>query len=110
PNCECRRRPMTDLPASVRITDLPVAGTMTGAELLEAVQTTAGVGLSVQVSASNLMIPALGALPTGGAAGTLLYKTAANNYSTAWNPISSFLSVIATTGLTTSGSTALILS
>lgn len=44
----------TTYPATVTITDLPLGTTLTGAELLEAVQTTSGVGKSVQISASQI--------------------------------------------------------
>lgn len=46
---------MTTFAASVTIVDLPVATTLTGTELFEGVQTTAGVGKSVQVSASQIV-------------------------------------------------------
>lgn len=46
---------MTTYAASVTIVDLPVGGAVTGAELFEAVQTTNGVGQSVQLSASQII-------------------------------------------------------
>ena len=47
----------TTFAAVVRIVDLPVATTITGSELMEVVQTSGGVGQSVQVALSN-SIPA----------------------------------------------------
>lgn len=44
----------TFLPATVTIPDLPVAGSLTGAELLEAVQTTNNIANSVQVSLASV--------------------------------------------------------
>jgi hypothetical protein len=49
---------MTALPAVVTIVDLPAGTTLTGAELIEAVQTVGGAGISIQVALSQL--PALG--------------------------------------------------
>jgi len=45
---------MTTFAASVTIVDLPAAGTITGAELMEAVQTSASVGQSVQISVNQI--------------------------------------------------------
>ncbi len=94
---------MTTLSAVVRIVDLPAATTITGAELFEVVQTTAGVGLSVQVPISQVMTTSLGGLPTGGATGQLLSKQSGTNFSAGWSSVVSFVSVNATT-LATSGS------
>jgi hypothetical protein len=44
----------TTLPAVVRIVDLPTGTTLTGVELFEVVQTTNGVGLSIQVLMSQI--------------------------------------------------------
>jgi hypothetical protein len=52
---------MTTFAASVTIVDLPAGTTVSGAELFEAVQTTAGVGQSVQLSLSQMLTVA--ALP-----------------------------------------------
>jgi len=94
---------MTTFAASVTIVDLPVGTTVTGAELFEAVQTTSGVGQSVQLSLTNLMT--LGGLPTGGATGTILNKSSGSNYSTQFSAINTFVAVgtaLATTGSATS--------
>jgi hypothetical protein len=45
---------MTQFAASVTIVDLPVGTTVTGLELLEAVQTTNSVGQSVQLSVNQI--------------------------------------------------------
>ncbi len=101
----------TTFAAVVRVVDLPAAAALTGAELMEVVQTSAGVGQSVQVALSNVVSPTLGALPTGGGTSQILAKSSNSNYSAAWYDLTSFISVISTTGLATSGSgTALIIS
>lgn len=87
-------------PASVTIVDLPVGTTVTGSELFEAVQTVSGIGQSVQLSLSNMLL--LGGLPTGGATGTLLNKSSGANYSTQFSAITTFVAV--GTALATSGS------
>jgi hypothetical protein len=94
----------TTLPAVVRVVDLPVATTITGAELFEVVQTTAGVGVSVQVPILAAFT-ALGGVPTGGATGTILNKSSGSNYSTQFSAINTFVNVganLATTGTATS--------
>jgi hypothetical protein len=100
---------MTTLPAVVRIIDLPTATTITGGELWEMIQTVGGVQISVQVPATAVMTTAFGALPTGGGTGQLLAKTSASNYVANWSGIASFVSVISTTGLATSGSATAII-
>lgn len=77
---------MTTLPAVVRIVDLPAATTITGAELLEVVQTASGVGLSAQVSLTQA-IASIGGLPTGGGTGNLLVKTSGTSYAAAFTSI-----------------------
>lgn len=96
---------MTTFAASVTIVDLPVGTTVTGAELFEAVQTTNGVGQSVQLSLTQIVTSITGGLPTGGGTGQILNKTNANNYSTTWSSITQFVAVgtaLATTGSATS--------
>ncbi len=77
---------MTTLPAVVRIVDLPAATTITGAELFEVVQTSSGVGLSVQVSLTQA-IASIGALPAGGGTGNLLVKTSGSSYAASFTSI-----------------------
>jgi hypothetical protein len=94
----------TTLPAVVRIVDLPIGTSITGAELIEAVQTTAGVGVSVQLSLGQLTSLVAG-LPTGGGTGQILNKTNASNFSSTWSSITQFVAVgtsLATTGSATS--------
>src|SRR5690242_3639666 len=90
----------TTLPAVVRVVDLPVGTTVTGAELFEVVQTSAGVGQSVQLSLTQLN--ALVNIPTGGATGTILNKSSGANYSSQWSNITQFVAV--GTALATAGS------
>ncbi len=90
------------LPAVVTISDLPTGTTITGAELLEAVQTVGGIGNSIQITLGNIMTSALGALPTGGATGQILNKTSGGNFSATWSNVTQFVAVGA--GLATSGS------
>lgn len=95
----------TTLSAVVRVVDLPTGTTVTGAELFEAVQTTAGVGQSVQLSLSQMLTNSVGALPTGGNTGQILNKLSTVNYSSQWSNITQFLAVgtsLATTGSATS--------
>ena len=94
---------MTTFAASVTIVDLPVGTTVTGAELFEAVQTSNGVGQSVQLSLNQLMT--FGGMPTGGATGTILNKSSGANFSTQFSNITQFVAVgtsLATTGSATS--------
>src|SRR5271156_3247840 len=91
---------MTTFAASVTIVDLPVGTTVTGAELFEAVQTSSGVGQSVQLSLTQMLT--LGGLPIGGATGTILNKSSGSNYSTQFSAINTFVNV--GTALATSGS------
>lgn len=56
---------MTFLPAVVTITDLPTGTTLTGSELLEAVQTAGGVGLSIQLPVSQIWGPGTVIASTG---------------------------------------------
>jgi len=93
----------TTLPAVVRVVDLPTGTTVTGAELFEVVQTSAGVGQSVQLSLNQLN--ALVNIPAGGATGTILNKSSGSNYSTQFSAINTFVNVgtsLATTGSATS--------
>lgn len=92
----------TTLPAVVRVVDLPTGTTVTGLELFEAVQTTGGVGLSVQLSLSQMVTSIIGGLPTGGATGTILNKSSGSNFSTQFSAINAFVNV--GTALATSGS------
>lgn len=78
---------MTSLPAVVTITDLPTGTTISGAELLECVQTVAGVQTSVQKTLSQLMTTVTGALPIGGSDGQLLMKSGATNFVAGWSVI-----------------------
>lgn len=94
---------MTTLPAVVRIVDLPVGTTITGAELWEVVQTSGGVGLSVQLPVTAIMTTSLGALPTGGNTAQILNKTSATNFAATWSGITSFVSVNTASALVTSG-------
>lgn len=98
----------TTLAAVVRIVDLPVGTTITGAELLEVIQTASGVGQSVQVSLANAVAP-LGVLPTGGGTSQILAKSSPTNFSTAWYDLTTFVSVNATTLATTGSGTALVI-
>lgn len=95
------------IPATVRIVDLPLAATISGGELIEAVQTVGGVGNSVQVSLSNVF-GAIGGLPISGATGQFLQKTGVSNFSATWANIAA--NVLASTGLAQSGSTTVALS
>lgn len=98
---------MTTLPAVVRVIDLPTGTTVTGLEAIEAVQTVAGVQISVQLPINQIMTSTLGGLPTGGGTGQILSKSSAANFSTGWSSITSFISV--GSSLATSGSaTALV--
>lgn len=99
---------MATLPAVVTIQDLPTGTTLSGTELLEAVQTVGGVAVSIQVPISQIATTAFGALPTGGATGQLLGKASGTNFVTQWVGLSSLLTAGA--GLTTSGSTAVVVS
>lgn len=95
----------TTLPAVVRVVDLPTGTTVTGLELFEAVQTTGGVGLSVQLSLSQMVTSIIGGLPTGGATGTILNKSSGSNFSTQFSAINTFVNVgtaLATSGTATS--------
>ena len=74
---------MTTFAASVTIVDLPTGTTVTGAELFEAVQTSSGVGQSVQLSLTQML--ALGGLPTGGPQ-TIRNKSSGSNYRTTFSP------------------------
>ena len=94
----------TTLPATVRVVDLPVGTTVTGAEVIEAVQTTGGIGLSVQLPL-NQIFTSIGGVPTGGATGTILNKSSGSNYSTQFSAINTFVNIgtsLATTGSATS--------
>lgn len=95
----------TTLSAVVRVVDLPAGTTVTGAELFEVVQTTGGVGQSVQLSLNQIVTSVVGALPTGGGTGQILNKTNSNNFSSTWSNITQFVAVgtsLATTGSATS--------
>lgn len=95
----------TTLPAVVRVVDLPIGTTVTGAELYEAVQTSGGVGQSVQLSLSQMMNNTVGALPAGGGTGQILNKLSGANYTSQWSSITQFVAVgtsLATTGSATS--------
>jgi len=95
----------TTLPAVVRVVDLPLGTTVTGAELFEAVQTSGGVGQSVQLSLGQMITSIIGGLPTGGATGTILNKSSGSNFSTQFSAINTFVNVgtaLATTGSATS--------
>lgn len=99
---------MAALPAVVTITDLPTGTTITGAELLEAVQSIGGVANSIQVPISQLMTTGLGALPTGGATGQVLQKSSGTNFVSNWVNPSSFITI--GTGLALAGATSLTIS
>ena len=94
----------TTLPAVVRVVDLPIGTTITGAELVEVVQTSGGVGVSIQMSL-NQAFTSIGGVPSGGATGTILNKSSGSNYSTQFSAINTFVNVganLATTGTATS--------
>lgn len=91
-------------PAVVTIPDLPTGTTLTGTELLEAVQTVGGIANSIQVALTQIMTASLGALPTGGGTGQVLDKASATNFAAQWVNISSL--VTASSGITVAGSTA----
>jgi hypothetical protein len=97
---------MTTLPAVVTITDLPTGTTITGSELLEAVQTYQGVAQSIRVSASQLF-SALGGLPSSAVTGALL-QSLGTGVSATWVTAASFVTI--GTGLARAGSTSLTLS
>lgn len=99
---------MAQIPATVTIPQLPQATTLTLAEVIEAVQTTGGVGNSVQIPLSSIATTLFGNLPVGGATGQLLEKTSGTNFSSQWVNLSSLLT--ASTGLAAAGSTAVALS
>ena len=93
----------TTFPAVVRVVDLAVGTTVTGLELFEAVQTSGGVGQSVQLTLAQMV--AYGGLPTAGNTGQILNKTSASNFSSTWSNITQFVAVgtaLATTGSATS--------
>ncbi len=91
------------LPAVVTIIDLGSAALpLDSSVVFEAVQTSNGTMISVQVPLTAIMTTVQGALPTGGGTGQILNKTNANNYSTQWSSITQFLAI--GTGLATSGS------
>lgn len=94
---------MTTLPAVVTIVDLPPATTITGAELLEAVQTVNGVALSVQVPLTALAAIVTAILPSGGSSGQFLQKSGATDYVSVWSSLGS--SMAGTFGITLTGST-----
>lgn len=93
-------------PAVVTIPDLPAGTTLSGAELLEAVQTSGGVGQSIQISVSQIG-SAVGGLPVGGGTGQFL-QSSGTGLVTQWANIAS--NVLASTGLAKSGSTTVSLS
>jgi hypothetical protein len=99
---------MTSLPAVVTIGDLPTGTTISGSELLMAVQTSGGVGNSIQVPISQIATTALGALPTGGGTGQVLQKSSGTNFVSSWVNPSSFITI--GTGLAIAGSTSLTIS
>src|SRR5882672_6613766 len=97
---------MTQVPAVVTILGLPAGTTITGAELIEAVQTTGGVANSVSLSLSQA-IGALGGLPASGGTGQVL-QSLGTGFAASWVTISSL--VTASSGLSAAGSTAVALS
>lgn len=98
---------MTILPAVVTIQDLPAGTTLSGTELLEAVQTSGGIAQSVQISVNQIMTTGRGALPTGGGTGQVL-QSLGTAFAATWVNIAS--SVLASTGLAQSGATTVALS
>lgn len=99
---------MAQLPANVTIPQLPAATTLTLAEVIEAVQTSGGVGNSVQVALSQIMTTGFGGLPAGGGTGQIIEKASGTDFASQWVNISSL--VTASTGLAESGSTTVALS
>jgi|SRR5882672_7941056 len=97
---------MTQVPAVVTILGLPAGTTITGAELIEAVQTTGGVANSVSLSLSQA-IGALGGLPASGGTGQVL-QSLGTGFAASWVTISSL--VTASSGLSAAGSTTVALS
>lgn len=110
---------MTTFAASVTIVDLPVGTTVSGLELFEAVQTTAGVGQSVQLSLSqiaafttlNSFIKTVGTgLSTSGTVTSIVAFVANNGISSAQLASSSVGSTsIAASGVVRSNLTALLI-
>lgn len=95
------------IPAVVTIPDLPLGTTITGTELIEAVQTTlGGAATSVQLTLSNV-VSNLGGLPTTSVTGQVL-QSLGSSFTATWVAPSSFIAV--GTGLALSGSTSLTLS
>lgn len=94
---------MATLPAVVTIQDLPTGTTLSGTELLEAVQTVGGVAISIQVPINQIATTALGGLPTGGGTGQILDKASGTNFAAQWVNLSTLLA--AGTSLSVSGST-----
>ncbi len=99
---------MTTLPAVVRIVDLPTGTTVTGGELVEAIQTVGGVQISVQLAIGSA-IASIGALPTGGGTSQILAKASGTNFSSAWYDVTSFVSINTTSLATTGSGTALVI-
>lgn len=90
-------------PAVVTIQQLQTASfPLDSSVVFEAVQTSAGTTVSVQVPLTAIMTTAQGILPTGGGTGQILNKTSGGNYSTQWSDVTQFVGV--GTGLVTSGS------
>ena len=90
----------TFLPAVVTIPDLPTGTTLTGGEVIEAVQTVAGLPMSVQLSLGNV-VSSLGGLPTSNATGQFLQSLGTGMLAT-WVTVPTFQP---TASLPVSGST-----
>src|SRR5258708_29462718 len=88
-------------PAVVTIPDLPTGTTLTGTELLEAVQTVGGVANSIRIAITEIATTAFGNLPTGGGTGQVLDKASGSNFAAQWVNISSLGT--ASSGITGAG-------
>ncbi len=93
---------MTTLPAVVTIPDLPAGTTATGTELIEAVQTSGGVGNSVKLTLSQAVGTVVGALPPSGGTGQVL-KSLGTGFAASWVNLGALAT--ASTGLAAVGST-----
>jgi hypothetical protein len=93
---------MTTLPAVVRVVDLPAATTISGSEIIMAVQTSGGVGSSVRLPLSQAVGTVVGALPASGGTGQVL-QSLGTGFAASWVNLSALAT--ASTGLAAVGST-----
>ncbi len=101
---------MTTLPAVVTIVDLDQlpATAATSTMLFEVVATVGGIANSYKVPFSAMATTTFGNLPAGGATGQILDKASGTDFASQWVNLSSLLTAGA--GLSTSGSTAVVVS